>query len=28
VLLQVLGANLFQVPMPEWRALAPALATL
>ena len=28
VLLQVLGANHFQVPMPEWRALAPALATL
>ena len=26
VLLQVLGTNLAEVPMPEWRALAPALA--
>ena len=28
VLLQVLGANLAEVPMPEWRRLAPALASI
>jgi probable F420-dependent oxidoreductase len=28
VLLQVLGANLAEVPMPEWRILVPALATI